>query len=135
MPIGTMCTASGRLDADVVQHLPIFRDVWVLSFHGRVETTLDDDDVVPYFLMPSLGSGRTLRAYRSWRFRDRHSMLGQAEFRWIPNRLGLDMALFYDAGKVTSRREDLDFEGLKSDWGIGVRFHLPAYTFLRLDVG
>ena len=37
--------------------------------------------------MPSLGSGRTLRAYRSWRFRDRHSILGQAEFRWIPNRL------------------------------------------------
>ena len=128
-----MCTASDRLDADVVQHLPIFRDVWVLSFHGRVETTLDDDDVVPYFLLPSLGSGRTLRAYRSWRFRDRHSILGQAEFRWIPNRLGLDMALFYDAGKVTSRREDLDFEGLKSDWGIGVRFHLPAYTFLRLE--
>jgi Omp85 superfamily domain len=123
-----------RLDGDVVQHLPIFRDVWVLSFHGRVETTLDDDDVVPYFLLPSLGSGRTLRAYRSWRFRDRHSILGQAEFRWIPNRLGLDMALFYDAGKVTSRREDLDFEGLKSDWGIGVRFHLPAYTFLRLEV-
>ena len=123
-----------RLDADVVQHLPIFRDVWVLSFHGRVETTLDDDDVVPYFMLPSLGSGRTLRAYRSWRFRDRHSILGQAEFRWIPNRLGLDMALFYDAGKVTSRREDLDFEGLKSDWGIGARFHLPAYTFLRLEV-
>jgi hypothetical protein len=123
-----------RLDADVVQHLPIFRDVWVLSFHGRVETTLDDDDVVPYFMLPSLGSGRTLRAYRSWRFRDRHSILGQAEFRWIPNRLGLDMALFYDAGKVTSRREDLDFEGFKSDWGIGARFHLPAYTFLRLEV-
>ncbi|MGH9330558.1 MAG: hypothetical protein ACRD09_08955, partial [Vicinamibacterales bacterium] len=122
-----------RLDADVVQHLPILRDTWVLSFHGRIETTLDDDDLVPYFLLPSLGSGRTLRAYKSWRFRDRHSILGQAEFRWIPNRLGMDMALFYDAGKVTSRREDLDFDGLKSDWGLGVRFHLPAYTFLRLE--
>jgi hypothetical protein len=122
-----------RLDADLVQHLPILRDTWVLSFHGRIETTLDDDDVVPYFLLPSLGSGRTLRAYPSWRFRDRHSILGQAEFRWIPNRLGMDMALFYDAGKVTSRREDLDFDALKNDWGLGVRFHLPAYTFLRIE--
>jgi outer membrane translocation and assembly module TamA len=88
---------------------------------------------VPYFLLPSLGSGRTLRGYSSWRFRDRHLILGQAELRWIPNRLGMDMALFYDAGKVTNRREDLDFDGVKHDWGIGVRFHLPAYTFLRLE--
>jgi hypothetical protein len=122
-----------RVDGDIVQHLPLFRDVWVLSFHGRVETTLDDDDIVPYFLLPSLGSGRTLRGYSSWRFRDRHLILGQAELRWIPNRLGMDMALFYDAGKVTNRREDLDFDGVKHDWGIGVRFHLPAYTFLRLE--
>jgi len=123
-----------RLDADVVQHVPIFRDTWVLSFHARMESTLDDDDVVPYFLLPSLGSGRTLRAYPSWRFRDRHSALGQAEFRWIPNRLGMDWALFYDVGTVASRREDLvDFDDIQKDWGIGVRFHLPAYTFLRLE--
>ena len=92
-----------KLDANLIQHIPIFRDTWVLSFHGRVETTLDDDDVVPFFLLPSLGSGRTLRAYSSWRFRDRHSLLGQAEFRWIPNRLGMDWALFYDIGKVASQ--------------------------------
>ncbi len=122
-----------KLDANLIQHIPIFRDTWVLSFHGRVETTLDDDDVVPFFLLPSLGSGRTLRAYSSWRFRDRHSLLGQAEFRWIPNRLGMDWALFYDIGKVAARREDLDFDGAKSNYGIGVRFHLPAVTFLRIE--
>ena len=33
----------------------------------------DDDDQVPYFLLPALGSGSTLRGYSSWRFRDRHS--------------------------------------------------------------
>jgi hypothetical protein len=122
-----------KLDVDLIQHIPILRDTWVLSFHARVETTLHDDDLVPFFMLPSLGSGRTLRAYSSWRFRDRHSILGQAEFRWIPNRLGMDWALFYDAGKVTARREDLDFDGLKNDYGIGVRFHLPAFTFLRIE--
>ena len=44
------------------------------------------------------------------------------------------MALFYDAGKVTSRREDLDFDNLKADFGVGVRFHSPTATPLRIDV-
>jgi outer membrane translocation and assembly module TamA len=44
------------------------------------------------------------------------------------------MAIFYDAGKVTSRRSDLDLEGLKHDWGVGVRFHTPFATPLRIDV-
>ena len=123
-----------RLDGDLVQHIPILRENWVLSLHGRVQTTLNDDDVVPFFLMPSLGGSRTLRGYRSFRFRDRHSLLLSAEWRWIPNRLGLDMALFYDAGKVTPRWDDLSLRGLKSDVGIGMRFHGPLTTPLRLEI-
>jgi hypothetical protein len=75
-----------------------------------------------------------LRAYPSWRFRDRHSLLLSGEFRWIPNRLGLDMALFYDAGKVTARRQDLDLDGLESNVGIGIRFHGPMATPLRVEL-
>ncbi len=123
-----------RLDGEVIQHFPLLRETWVLVVRGRVETTLNDNNLIPYFLLPALGSGSTLRAFRSDRFRDRHSMLMNAEFRWIPNALGLDMALFYDAGKVTARRSDLDFKGLKSDVGIGVRFHGPFSTPLRIDL-
>jgi hypothetical protein len=123
-----------RVQAEVVQHVPFLRETWVLSLHGVARTTLDDDDVVPYFLLPSVGSGSTLRAYPSWRFRDRHSLLLSGEWRWIPNRMFLDMAFFYDAGKVASRREDLDFDGLKHDAGIGIRFHGPLATPLRVDV-
>ena len=43
------------------------------------------------------------------------------------------MALFYDAGKVTTAGADLDFDGLKSDWGIGARFHGPTTTVLRIE--
>ena len=49
------------------------------------------------------------------------------------NRLALDMALFYDAGKVTNRREDLDLDGLKTDYGIGMRFHGFTRTVLRIE--
>jgi hypothetical protein len=121
-----------KLDAELIQHVPLLRETWVLAARGRIETILNDNDVVPYFMLPSLGSGSTLRAFSSYRFRDRHSMLMNAEFRWIPA-VGLDMALFYDAGKVTSRRSDLDFTGLKSNVGIGARFHGPMATPLRID--
>jgi hypothetical protein len=122
-----------RLEADVLQHVPLLRETWVLSLHGRMQTTLGND-TVPYFLLPSLGGGSTLRAYKSQRFRDRHSLLLQGEWRWIPNPLGLDLALFYDAGKVAPRREDLNLRGLKHDVGIGVRFHGPAATPVRMEL-
>ena len=106
----------------------------MISLRGRLQSTLDDDDVVPYFLMPALGSGSTLRGYGSWRFRDRQSVLASAEWRWIPNRLGLDMAIFYDAGMVADRFRALTTRGMKSDVGIGVRFHSPLATPLRIEL-
>ena len=123
-----------RLDGEAIQHIPLGRSVWVVSLRGRVQTILDDEDQVPYFLLPQLGSGSTLRGYSSGRFRDRHSLLTTAELRWIPNRIALDAALFYDAGKVTSDRSDLDFNDLKTNWGFGVRFHVPTATLLRIEV-
>ena len=122
-----------KLDAEVIQHIPLLRETWVLAARGRMETTLNDNDAVPYFLMPSLGSGDTLRGYSSDRFRDRHSLLFNTEFRWIPT-AALDMALFYDAGKVAPRRSQLDFSGMKSDVGIGARIHGPFATPIRLDL-
>ena len=123
-----------RMDYDVVQHFPILRDAWVLSLHGRVETTsVDEDEEIPFFMLPALGGGSTLRGFSSWRFRDRHSLLLQAEWRVLANRF-LDMALFYDAGKVVSRRSDLDFDGLKKDYGLGFRLHGPAATPLRIEL-
>ena len=91
------------LQAEIIQHLPILRENWVFSIHSVAKTTVDDTSTVPFFLLPALGSGSTLRAYPSWRFRDRHSILVSGEFRWIPNASFLDLAIFYDAGKVVNR--------------------------------
>jgi hypothetical protein len=121
-----------KLDLEAVQHLPLLRENWVLAARGRVETTLNDNDAIPYFMLPSLGGGSTLRAYESWRFRDRHSMLMNAEVRWVPA-VAVDMAFFYDAGKVSRYRHDLSFKSLKSDVGVGIRFHGPNATPLRVD--
>ncbi len=123
-----------RVDGTLVQHLPILRENWILSLRGQMQTTIGDEDIVPYFLLPSLGSGDTLRAYTSWRFRDRHSLLMSAEWRWVVNRMAMDMAIFYDAGTVAARRSDLGFSNMESDVGIGVRFHSPVATPLRIEL-
>jgi hemolysin activation/secretion protein len=89
---------------------------------------------VPYYLLPSLGSGSTLRGYSSWRFRDRHAVLTSAEFRWIASRLALDMAFFYDAGMVAPRFNQLTLGSFVSNVGIGARFHGPVSTPLRIEL-
>ncbi len=84
--------------------------------------------------MPSLGSGSTLRGYSSWRFRDRHAVLVSGEWRWIANRLALDMAIFYDTGMVAPRFDAITTGALVSNYGVGVRFHGPARTPLRVEL-
>ena len=124
----------GFARTEVVQHLPILRETWVVSLRARTESVVRKSDVVPYFLMPYLGSGDTLRGYPTGRFRDRHTLLLGSELRWFPNRRWLDLALFFDAGKVAPQRSLLTLDDMKTDYGIGVRFHTPATTALRLDV-
>jgi hypothetical protein len=123
-----------RVDGDFVYHQPILRENWVVSVHGLVQTTLDDADTVPFFLLPSLGSGSTLRAFPSWRFRDRHSALFQAEWRWIPSRIAMDAAIFYDAGVVAPKFDQLSIGRMRDDFGFGVRFHGPLSTPLRIEI-
>ena len=128
--------ASGfqQVDYEAIQHFPILREAWVISLHGLAATTsTDGEQRIPFFMLPSLGSGSTLRGYSSWRFRDRNSLLLQAEWRIMVNRF-FDTAVFYDAGTVADRTADLDLDDLKSDYGIGARFHGPFNTPLRVEL-
>lgn len=122
-----------QVDADVVQHIPMIRESLVFSVRGRVQSILGDDEV-PFFMLPYLGSGSTLRGFSSYRFRDRHSLLMSAEYRWTPNRSALDAAIFIDSGKVAAERGDLNFDGLKTSVGLGFRLHTPAATPLRVEL-
>jgi len=123
-----------QTDYEALHHIPVLRDVWVFSFRGAVSTTgTKSGEQIPFFMLPSLGGGSSLRGYSSWRFRDRNSMELQAEWRVIVNRF-VDMAAFYDTGKVTAHARDLDFDGLRHDYGLGFRFHGPLATPLRIEL-
>ena len=122
------------LEAEVVQMIPLMRANWVIALRGLTTITdIEDTDAVPYFMLPALGGGKTLRGYPDFRFRDRNRLVMNAELRWTPARF-LDMAVFYDTGKVTARKEDINFEDLEDSYGIGMRFiGLKGYAF-RVEV-
>lgn len=121
-------------ELEVVQLVPLMRANWVIALRGLV-TMIDTDagDDVPFYLMPYLGSGETLRGFRNRRFRDRNRLLLNAEYRWLPSRF-LDMAIFVDAGSVAPRRQDLSLSDLHTSYGIGARFHGPTSTALRIEL-
>jgi outer membrane protein assembly factor BamA len=122
-----------RVEVDLQQYVPLLRDRRVLALHGLVSVSdADAGAEVPFYLQRTLGGPDDLRGFRRFRFRDRHMLLLQAEYRWEIF-TAVDGALFYDAGKVASRAEDLSLRDLETDYGIGFRFGTINGIFLRIE--
>lgn len=122
-----------RVDGVAEQYVPLLHGNWVLYLGARASTTsATGGHVVPFFLMPDVG-GHDLRGFATYRFRDRHSVLVTAEYRWYAQEF-LEAAIFYDAGKAVSERSALDLTGLKSSVGAGLRLHTTQQTALRFEV-
>ena len=123
-----------RWDVQVVQHFPILRGNQILAFRGLASfTDISDLQQVPHFLLPKLGGGSELRGFGDFRFQDRHRMLLTAEYRWTPSKF-MDMIIFYETGKVAADTSDLNFNDLHNCYGIGARFHTPAFTAFRVEL-
>jgi hypothetical protein len=121
-----------RVDGAAEQYVPILHGNWVLYLSLRASTTsATSGHAVPFFLMPDVG-GHDLRGFGNYRFRDRHSMLATAEYRWYAQEF-LEGAIFFDAGKAVPERRALDFKELNSSVGVGIRLH-TAQSALRLEV-
>jgi hypothetical protein len=122
-----------RVEADVQYYIPLLRDRRVLALRGFVSASDPAAGAeVPFYLQRTLGGPDDLRGFRYLRFRDRHALLLQAEYRWEIF-TAVDGAIFYDAGKVASRVEDLNLRDLESDYGIGFRFGTRNGVFLRVE--
>jgi outer membrane protein assembly factor BamA len=122
------------LEAEVTQLIPLLRANWVIALRGLTTMTdVDRTEAIPYFMLPSLGGGKTLRGFPDFRFRDRHRLAMNAELRWTAARF-LDMAVFYDTGKVAARKSDLDFRNLEDSYGIGMRIIGPRGYAFKVEV-
>jgi outer membrane translocation and assembly module TamA len=123
-----------RVVAEIQVHVPLGYRSRLLALRARMSKSVGDDGgVVPFYRMETLGGGSTIRAFREYRFRDTRTLLLNAEYRWEVWTY-LDFVLFADAGKVFSDSVDLDFHGLETAIGFGLRGHGPGGTLLRFDL-
>jgi len=120
-------------DFEVQQYFPYLMNKRVIALRARtIITETDGGREVPFYLMPTLGGTRDLRGFNYARFRDRNMILLNAEYRaeiWM----SMDLALFVDAGKVVADKRDINFRGLATNYGIGLRVKTALSTFLRAD--
>ena len=91
------------------------------------------DARLPFYLMRTLGGSHTLRGFDDFRFRDRHLLALQAEYRF-EILTALDGAVFYDMGQVAPALEAFRLRDFERDWGVGLRLGSNGGVFLRLDV-
>src|SRR6185436_5574349 len=104
----------------------------VLAFRGWIVVSdVPEGHEIPFYMLPSLGGHNTLRDYSNFRFHDRHLAVVNAESRWAIFQ-HVDAAVFFDAGNVAHRAEDLNLR--KTDYGAGLRLHTDRTTVARLDV-
>jgi outer membrane protein assembly factor BamA len=123
-----------RVDVDLQQYLSVLneRRVFVVRALGSFSDVAGEAEM-PFYLMRTLGGGQTLRGFRDFRFRDRHLLAVQAEYRF-EILTALDGAIFYDAGQVAPRLDRLRWRDFERDWGFGFRFGGNGGVFLRLDL-
>ena len=124
----------GRFDGTVEQHVPTHGGKGVISVSARAWLSMAEGArSVPFYLTPTLGGGNLLRAYPTYRFRDRHAMMLAAQYRWAVHRF-VDLAATYEGGKVAPEVSGLNFDNIAHSIALGVRTHTKKSSLIRMDV-
>ena len=124
----------GRFEGTAEQYIPTHGERGVIGLSARTWLSLADGArSVPFYLTPTLGGGDLLRAYPSYRFRDRHAMLLAAQYRWAVHKM-VDLAGTYEVGKVAPTVGGLDFDDMAHSIAIGARVHTDKAGLIRTDV-
>jgi hypothetical protein len=121
-----------RYEAEAFHALPIVRERFTVLAHAwTVASDAGPDQLLPAYMLPSLGGSSTLRSFSDFRFHDRHMLLASVESR-MALFTHVDAAVFVDAGNVAPRFGDLDLA--KRSYGAGLRLHTHQATTARLDL-
>lgn len=90
-------------------------------------------DRVPFYLLPYVGGGDTVRSFREFRFRDENAGVANLEFRHKVHAMA-HVAGFLDFGKVARDWQDINPHHVRHAYGIGLRGGTDDKTYLRLDM-
>ena len=124
-----------RLELEAQQYIPFWNNRRVIAL--RVASTMtytSGDSRVPLYLQPTIGGSYDLRGFRAYRFYGNNSIIANVEYRFEAF-TGLDAAIFFDAGKATDKRSQVNFHDLEASVGFGLRFNVQNSVFMRFDVG
>jgi outer membrane protein assembly factor BamA len=124
-----------RFDAEAAQFVPIFTKKHVIASRvGLAYVNNTGGERVPFYFVPYVGGGRTVRGYEEFRFQDENALWWNTEYRWNAIKY-LDLALFYDVGKVARDWNDINLSDTRTAWGFGFRAASTKRVFARLDFG
>jgi hypothetical protein len=123
-----------RTIVDIREYIPLGSHRHVVALRGV--TFLDHPDAgssVPFYMQSTLGGGRLLGGYSSFRFRDDKflALAGEYRFELSPK---IELALIYDTAKVFPTMREFDLRHLRNSWGAGIRLKSRRKVHLRLDV-
>jgi hypothetical protein len=124
-----------RAYGSIEEYIPFFNRKRVIALHTAADMTFHNrDQVVPFYMQPTLGGFNDLRGFRPLRFYDENSFVMNAEYRWEIC-TGLDLALFGDAGEVFHRPGEFKVANLQKAAGFGFRFNNQRNMVMRIDTG
>jgi outer membrane protein assembly factor BamA len=124
-----------RASGQVEQYIPFFNKKRVIALRAAADLSFHNrDQVVPFYMQPTLGGANDLRGFRFLRFYDDNAVVANAEYRWEIF-TGFDMAIFADAGEVFHRPSQFNLSYVKSDMGFGLRFNNQRNLVMRIDTG
>jgi hypothetical protein len=119
-----------RYGGDVQHFLRVGRGPRVLAARAHVEAVSGARHEVSLFDLPQLGGKTLLRGYPSERFRDRIAVLGSLDYVWDLSLL-LSARVFTDVGRVHASARELDLDGLRVGYGVGLDVHTWTSFLLR----
>lgn len=122
-----------RLNLDAQQFVRVKKGSQVIALRGVLSTRIDGHAAAtPFYLQPTLGGGKTLRGFGSYRLRDDSVWATTAEYRWRVHRR-VELAPFVDAGSVARRFGDFRSTSVEVTPGLGLRIVGGSRVIGRLD--
>jgi outer membrane protein assembly factor BamA len=120
-----------RWEGDARHYFSFAKDTRTIALRAVAASTRPDaNQEVPFYMQPTLGGARSLRGYRTFRYRDRSAALLQAEYRWRINEF-VSGALFYDTGAVGASLDELG--RFERSYGFGLRAGSRMGSAFRID--
>jgi outer membrane protein assembly factor BamA len=124
-----------QYDIEAQQYIPFFNQRRVIGVRARTTLTqIGGGQQIPFYMLPTLGGSEDLRGFADYRFRDRNTVVVNAEYRWEAFS-GLDVAIFADAGQVASKARNFRIADMNTAAGFGFRVNTAKKVFYRVDVG